>query len=359
MPKSPRQTAWFTRMRAFSPQELPARQRNAVMALLLVNAIWGASFPMTRCLNLLVDQHTGDADITSSLVFRSATASLIIAVRFGLAFVMFAVLFAGRLRTMRSHQWLIGATIGAVFYVGMLLQVMGLGTIAASRSGFLTSLAVVFTPLVTSSVTRRLPPMTVLWGAATALLGVGVLSGLFIWQDYRLMLATDVTELWSIGDTCTILATLCFTMQILLVDYFGKRYDSLAFTPGMFLTVSVLSILSFFVFRAQVPALVRGDFLPLLRQPTFLCLLGMLSVFASLLAFSLMNKFQPTVTAVQAAVIYTLEPLFATAWALILPALLAEFCQVSYANEQVNWRILIGGGLIVLSNGLALWPQRR
>jgi drug/metabolite transporter (DMT)-like permease len=70
-----------------------------------------------------------------------------------------------------------------------------------------------------------------------------------------------------------------------------------------------------------------------------------------------MNKYQPSVSAVQAAVIYTLEPLFATSWAMILPLALSTMCGVVYGNEIISWSLILGGGTIILANVLALYPQ--
>jgi drug/metabolite transporter (DMT)-like permease len=82
----------------------------------------------------------------------------------------------------------------------------------------------------------------------------------------------------------------------------------------------------------------------------------MLSLFPSLLAFSWMNTYQPYVTAIQAAVIYTLEPVFVSAWAFFLPAILTAFCGIPYANETLTIPMVVGGGLIIAANFLALAP---
>jgi drug/metabolite transporter (DMT)-like permease len=72
-----------------------------------------------------------------------------------------------------------------------------------------------------------------------------------------------------------------------------------------------------------------------------------------------MNKYQGHVTPAQAALIYTTEPIFATGWAMFLPALISLLCGIDYASERPGRELLIGGLIIVLGNALALWPARR
>jgi len=63
-----------------------------------------------------------------------------------------------------------------------------------------------------------------------------------------------------------------------------------------------------------------------------------------------MNRFQPAVDPTTAGIIYCAEPLFATMLALVIPAMLAPFLGVEYANEHFTPALLFGGSLIVLAN---------
>ncbi len=345
------------------------------MALVLVNAMWGSSFPVMKCLNLQVDQHFGVTEFTASTWLRAGSAAWMIAIRFSLAFLAFAVCYWATVRRVRMPHLLAGAAIGAVFFAGILFQVMGLATIPASRSGFLTSLGVVFTPLISTLYRGRIPRLPVLLGVAVALAGVAILTGLVEIQSGRIRLAENALQRWTVGDSLTTLAALFFSGQILLVDGFGKRYESLAFTPSMFATVAVLGAIVFAVLRAQIPEIqaissgpanglgttssdVPGDWSVLATQPRFYLLMAWLCVVPSLIAFAWMNKYQPSVSAVQASVIYTLEPVFASLWAMLLPALLSLYCYVSYSNEQFSVPLVVGGALVLAANVLALWPER-
>ena len=130
----------------------------------------------------------------------------------------------------------------------------------------------------------------------------------------------------------------------------------------MFAVVAVLASVVFAILRTRMPEVEASsshDWMALAVQPRFYGMIGLLCIFPSLLAFAWMNKYQPTLTAVQAAVIYTLEPVFASLWAMFLPALLSIACAVAYGNEKVSMPLLIGGGLVLLANVLALWPEQK
>ena len=115
----------------------------------------------------------------------------------------------------------------------------GLATIPASRSGFLTSLTTVFTPLLSAVLFRKSISLNVLVGVAIALLGVSILTGLIVFDSDGVRIASDATSKWTLGDTLTTLGAILFTGQLLLVDYYGKKINTTAITPGMFLIVTL------------------------------------------------------------------------------------------------------------------------
>jgi drug/metabolite transporter (DMT)-like permease len=65
-----------------------------------------------------------------------------------------------------------------------------------------------------------------------------------------------------------------------------------------------------------------------------------------------MNKWQPSITATEAGLIYCTEPIFTSVMALFLPALLSAWAGFNYPNETLTWHLLLGGGLITAANVL-------
>jgi drug/metabolite transporter (DMT)-like permease len=316
----------------------------AIAALVGVNVVWGFSFPMTKSLSIQIDEHFQTTSETASTALRVASAAWIIAIRFSLALAGLAIVAFGLFQRAIRAEWVAGFWIAVFLYVGLVFQVVGLATIPASRSGFLTSLTTVFAPLFAWGVLRR---------RASIGVGFGVLLAIFI--------APDAAQAWRLGDTLTTLAAIFFTAQVLLIDYYGTqaKMSSVAFTPSMFITLIVLGSITFVCVAPFVPEQNPDGWIGLAFDPTFFSFLIVIGVFCSLISFGGMNKYQPYVTAVQASVLYTLEPVFASAWALILPGMISALTGIAYENEQWTVPLMIGGGMIVLANIFALWPSRK
>ena len=81
------------------------------------------------------------------------------------------------------------------------------------------------------------------------------------------------------------------------------------------------------------------------------CLLA-LTLFCTLCTFTLMNHWQRDLEATEAGLIYCAEPVWTSLLALFLPAWLAGWTGVAYANETPTTRLLVGGGLITAANVL-------
>ena len=339
------------------------RRSTAIVFLVLMTAVWGTSFPMMRSLNLQVDQHFEVSSETTSIGFRTAAAAWIIGLRFSAAFVLFVVLFPQVSSRIRIPQVLAGAAIGLVFFAGVILQVIGLATIPASRSGFLTSLTVVFIPMISTVMRRKLPPATVLVAGGLAMLGVSVLTGLIDIGGGNFAIDDSAMGRWTFGDTLTILGAIFFSVQVILVDRLGRKYSSMEFTPAMFATSALCAALVFtglvssgMVESGQISNTAVGysPWIALGSSPTFWGVIVALAIFPSLIAFAWMNKYQPAVSAVLAGIIYTLEPVFTSIYALFMPAMLSAICLVPYSNEPFTMPLLVGGLIVVMANMLAL-----
>ena len=98
--------------------------------------------------------------------------------------------------------------------------------------------------------------------------------------------------------------------------------------------------------HAQSPA----DVVVLFARPEITAMFVSLTLVCSIVAFLLMNHWQPHLEATSAGIIYCAEPLFATALALFLPAPLGRWLGVEYANEAFTAHLLLGGGLITAAN---------
>lgn len=338
----------------------PSRRLRAIVALVFVTVLWGISFPVMRMINALMERAVPAGSRAKStavgIVDQLTRASFYSALRFAIAMAVLALAMPSLFRRLTRAEWLMGMAVGLPFAAGFLLQVAGLNEIPASRSGFLTSLCVAFTPLLVIAVERRRPRLAVLIGAAIALLGTAFLTGLVVPGGATgLQLAADSASRLGPGDALTVAAAFVFGFQIIAIDVFARRMTSERLTAGMFLAVIVVGSVVCLAGSAVRPV---EDNAPgwagLLTDGPFLALTAITSVFCSALAFWLMNAYQPEVSPVQAASIYTLEPIFATLWAMWLPGVVGPMVGLDHASERPDSKLAIGGSLIILGNVVSL-----
>ncbi len=343
-----------------------ARQWIAVAALIGVNALWGLSFPIMKSLNLQMERYFGLENDSVPSTLSVAFSSGMIGLRFLMSLVVLCLFCPNLVRGASRSEWRAGFLVGLLFYVGLVLQVMGLATIPASRSGFLTSLTAVFTPVLTAVFFRKSISSNVVLGVVIALLGVSILTGLIVFDAGRIGFAPDAISKWTIGDSLTTLGAVLFTGQLLLVDYYGKKLNATAITPGMFLAVALAAMLTFGVLHSaalnSMPAHLAHAWQSwsiLFLSPLFLGIILFLAVVCSVLAFLGMNTYQPRITAVQASIIYSSEPVFASFWALFLPGLLGTLeNRIGYRNEIISAPLILGGVFVLIANIVSLWPRR-
>ena len=315
---------------------MPPTRRFAILMLVLTTAAWGLSFPGGKALLL---------GANAALPGRDPWffSSLMIGTRFGLAALLLWLFHPRAFAQMRASECRQGIGLGVCGGLGMLFQADGLAFTAASTSAFLTQFASVLVPIVIAFRTRRLPSLFVIFCVALVVAGVAVLAQ-FDWRSLRL----------GRGELETLIGTAFFTCQILWLERSVFRGNHTGrVTLVMFLTIA--AILAPIAIAHTHHA---ADVLVLFRTIPMALLLGALTVVCSLVAFLLMNRWQPHVDATTAGIVYCSEPLFATVFALFLPAIFARFLGIDYANETATTHLLIGGSLITVANILiALKPH--
>ena len=81
-----------------------------------------------------------------------------------------------------------------------------------------------------------------------------------------------------------------------------------------------------------------------------------LTVVCTLVPYTMMNYWQQRIAASHASLIYACEPLITSVFVLFVPAWLSRLASVHYPNEVLGPRLLLGGGLVIAANLLALLP---
>lgn len=308
--------------------------QRARQMLIVACSTWGLSFPVVKALTMAQLASVPGADTWFlcgvTMVARFAIAALIV----------FAVLLRGSIRCTRA-EFFQGLGVGIFGGLGMVFQVDGLGYTTASTSAFLTQGTVITIPITKALLHHELPSRRAFGCVLLALVGVAVLSQL------------DVAHMsLGRGEAETLIAALFFTGHILWLErpcFAGN--DSRKVSLVMFATIAVITLPMILSKPMQaVQSLSSGG--------AWLCL-ALLVGPCTLGSFLWMNRWQPFVSATTAGLIYCLEPVFASLFALVLPGLLSLSMGIRYANETVTLPMLLGGGLILLANVFMQWPASK
>lgn len=276
----------------------------APLAVLVgITAVWGATFTVVK-----------DA------VARMPVMDFLF-VRFAVATLVLLALRPGAVRGLGRPGWRRAVLLGVALGVGYVGQTVGLRYTSAAVSGFITGMFVVFTPLIAGLVLRR-PVGAAAWaavGLATAGLGLLSLRGLAV----------------GVGELLTLLCAAAFAVHIVGLGEWSPRHDAYPLAVVQLGTVTVLTGL------AAAPG---GLALP--PDGAAWAAVGVTAVLATAAGFLGQTWAQARIPPTRAAVVLTLEPVFAGLFAVL-------------AGERLGWRTLAGGGLVLAAMYLVeLGPRR-
>jgi drug/metabolite transporter (DMT)-like permease len=300
-----------------------------VFFLILACALWGLSFPVIKALQMEQVLRVPAADS----VFLSAWIQ---SARFGMgALLLLPFVLRGGLPT--RLEWRQGIRIAVLGGLGMVLQADGLAYTEASTSAFLTQGYCIVLPIIACIRLKRAPETRTIIATLMVIIGGAVLSG-FTLENPRI----------GRGELQTLIAAVFFAFQILTLEdptYRGNRSAHLTW-------VMCAAIAVIFLPLAAITAPTPAAILAAGASWSALALVFILAAFCSLGAYLLMNHWQPRVSAVEAGLIYTTEPVFTAFYALFLPLWISRIAGMEYANESLTSNLLVGGALIVAANML-------
>jgi drug/metabolite transporter (DMT)-like permease len=305
----------------------------AVGVLAFCCLCWGFSFPVMQIATHEVEfTHIRSAyDARRDLAIRATFNAW----RFGAAAIAYGLVTIARQGRFTRDELVGGIVVGTFFGAGMFLQVLGLKYTRPSVSAFLTALAVVYAPIAQALLLRRAVGGRVWIAVCLAMIGIAVLSQADVASAAANTIATT-PPLPYLGEMLTVLAALLFTGQILAIDRFGKTSDPNRLTLVMLLTTAALSLLcGLLLGGAELHE--RDVLTQLVKSRRFWWSFSTLVIFSSVVALHLMNAWQPLVAPATAAVVYCLEPLFATIFSL------------AFSTERLMAATLLGGALVLLA----------
>ncbi len=281
------------------------RQTLATVALIAITAVWGWTFVVVH-----------DAIAVYGVV-------PFLAVRFSLAAAAAVVLWGRRLE---RRSLLIGGGIGLVLALGYLFQTFGLKFTTPTNSGLITGLFVIFAPIIDWMLYRtRLQALRWL-AVGLSLVGMTLLTG---------RLPTE----FALGDLLTLICAVWLGVHVALLSRHAPHHDAGGLAAAQMLGVALLFLLMW-------PA--SGPIRP--PPPEIWFALLITGLVASTLAYFVQTTAQRHMSAVRAAIILTMEPVFAGCFGYLL------------AGDRLNALQVAGAGLIlsavVLSEIVPLLTQQ-
>ena len=290
-------------------------RRKATWGLFAVTLAWGATFIwMKQAMNALQPE--------IAMYGRTPVVAALVGGRFFIAFVALFIISKEARSSLQSPElWKGGSILGGILLVGFITQMIGLDSITPSTSAFLTSLYVVFTALITTKITGQRVTQTMFFGVALATFGAGFIEG-------------PPHLSWGWGEILTVICAFFFALHIIYTQQITQRMNPIGVTSTSFLVVTLGSLGMVFLTGGKSTL----DTLSVVSDEDVIFPLLCLGLFGSLFALLLLNLLQRFLHPVQAAIIYALEPVWATMFALGLGM-----------TSWTAW-IAVGGGALLAGN---------
>ncbi len=249
------------------------------LVLVLVTAIWGATFLVTKFTLRLIGPFT-----YLGLCYAVATLTL-------------ALIFHKRLPRITRAELRSGLIVGIALFTGYACQTVGLQWTTVSKAGFITGLYVPLVPLCALFFLRQRVPGPAIVGMLLSVTGLFLIS---LNKQFNLAFGP--------GEWLMLCCAIAFALHIVFISKFAPSVDAINLALIQLAVTSLLSFLA--VPLAHEP----------IAPPPLLAWVPVLALGTCDMAFCLlmMNWVQQFMSSTRAALIYALEPMWATFFGVLL-----------------------------------------
>jgi drug/metabolite transporter (DMT)-like permease len=295
------------------------------LVLVGVTVLWGSTFIVTK-------------DIV-----RTAPPMLYLVIRFGVAALVLLALYGRRLRDRRLI--VDGVVLGVMNSLGLVLQVIGQAYTTASKSAFITSLNTPLTPLVAFALYRARPSRPQLAAVVLATLGLVLLT------------YPEGGARWNVGDLYTLGCAVFYGFTIVQIARRSARHEAAPLTAvqvaaaaatfAVALGVAQLCVRT--ISPAALPDFARLEARPLVATPRMVAELAYMALVCTVATFGLQTWAMGRMSATHAAIVFALEPVFATVIAIAWDG----------SSEWPGSRGASGACVVMLAVAVSELPRRR
>lgn len=254
----------------------PNRLR-AELALAFCTLLWGSTFVVVK----------------NSL--EHASVFVFLALRFTLAGTFMALFRPGVFRKLQREEVFAGVRLGFFMFCGYAFQTAGLKYTSASNSGFITGSSVVLVPLILALFWGKRATVWVYLGTIAAAAGLYFLT----------IPASGVAHL-NRGDVQTFFGALSYAVHIILVSEYTKEHSAAALSVLQVLTCAALAWPT-----ALGADAIHWQTLAFNSTGGLWAGIAVCAILATAVAFWLQLWAQQYTTPSHAAILFTLEPVFA------------------------------------------------
>lgn len=267
-------------------------QFKGIFMLLITAIIWGSSF---------VSQKVG-VDSVEPMTFIGIRTFL-----GGLVLIPF-ILLTNPKKEQNIKLLIIGGVVCGMFLLlGSLIQTYGIIYISAGKTGFLTSLYMIFVPLFGLFGGKKISLKVVL-SVTLALVGM-----------YLLCMTEGFTSVGK-GDILVLICAIFFAFHILAIDYFSPKVDPVKLSCIQFLVCGGISILGMFIFETPTMNNIKICWFPIAYSGIMSC--G--------IAYTLQVVGQKYTQPVAATLLMSLESVFSAVFGFLI------------LNEAMSTREIVG-----------------
>ena len=270
----------------------------ATLLLVGITAVWGSTFFLIRD------------------VVRVLPPTDFLAVRFTIAAAAMVAVFWRPLLALGRRELKIGVGLGVLYAVAQNLQTVGLAHTDASRSGFITGTYVVLTPIFTAVLLRDHIPRSTWLAVVMATAGLATLS----LGD----LGAGGSSGFGFGEAVTLLAAAIYALHIIGLGRYSSPATAAALSTVQMITIAAVSLVAAAPGGIALPT-GGGQWASVLYMAL---IAGAVAIWAQTWA-------QSHLTATRAAIVMTLEPVFAAMFA------------VALGGESLTLRMLLGGAMVL------------
>jgi len=236
-----------------------------------------------------------------------------LSIRFWIASILLMLMFLRRLKKINMKLVRDGIILGIVLFLAYAFQTVALQYSPATIVGFLTGLNVIFTPILSAILLKKIPRVYSQIGAVLSFIGVTLMS-----MDRNLTISE--------GEVLTIICSVFVAIQIILTDKYSRRHDTYLLTV---VEITTMAILSTAVSLFSEPYLIP-------KHWSFYLIASFIitSVFATVYAFVIQNTAQKYTTPTKTAIIFIMEPIFSAIFSYLI------------GKEALSERVYIGGAVM-------------